>query len=467
MGCPVEVHLLIIDRLPKRADLNAMTLVNKHFENITQPLLFDEVDVGWTSKEPSPITLVLRTFIEKPDLAKMVESLRLDGFEFPTRDFDILPTLSVACLNMAKAAAIIKGTGADFADAWAQSVSDGEVDAVVTLLVTILPNVKNIHLGSDYTIEVSYLTKMLSLEQRKKPGVKLPALKQLRSVMIKNEYSDMFHGEIQSTAALLNFFNLPQLKDLCMAVSPLASEEPWRPEEHVRMDALTSLDLSRASEDQLGNILSLIPHLTTLRWQGYWCPQSYFPGNLRTAIDLDKLRVALENCRHSLQRLTLEVVDMYDIRSNEPEGSIWPMRLVGMPLQLTDFANLRSLCVPFVWVMGWRPGVVTHLVDKLPRGLEHLTLTDDFFTQKYWKWTKMDVQNAVWHLVTTHYYAESTCLRELHLAGVMFRDYWDQPKRRFVGGVCRTAKIKFQVLKTTQWERDHYAESDERKRRYA
>ncbi|KAF4999885.1 hypothetical protein FGRMN_2123 [Fusarium graminum] len=443
-----------------------MTLVNKHFENITQPLLFEEVDVGWSSKESPPLILALRTLLERPDLAEMVQSLRLDGYDFPEREFDSSPTISVVSLNIAKASVVIQGTGADFASPWIEGVSDGEVDALVTLLVVILPNVKSVYLGTDFSIEVSYLTMMLSLEQRNKTGVKLPALERVTDVVVKNLYADVVHDELDCTTGFLNFFHLPQLENLCIAVSPLLPEL-WCPEERPQLDNLTALDLSRATEDQLGSILSLTPNLKVLRWQGYWCPQNNNPESTRTSIDLDKLRVALKKSRHSLQRLTLEVVDNYNPSSEEPEGSIWPMRLVGTTLQLSDFANLRTLCVPLVWMMGWRAGHAKKpLIEKLPRRLEHLTLTDDFYAQKYWKWTRTDFHNVVWHLVTHHYNAESTCLRELYLSGVMFRDYWDRPRRRFVGGVCYHANIKFRVLKTTPWERDQHMEVDERERRY-
>ncbi|SPJ76250.1 uncharacterized protein FTOL_05981 [Fusarium torulosum] len=462
MSLPIEVQTIVAKQLSDRRDLRALTLVNRHFATISQPLLFKEVDVGWNPKEPSPLTLVTRTLLDRPDLAASVKSLRLDGYEFPEREPEVISTISVTGLNMIKAAGIINGTGADFADLWAQGVSDGEVDALVALLVLTVPNIRDIYLGTDFCIEVIFLTLMLDRREQSKPNVNLPALKHLTKVTMENHYADLFQEGINFNDGVLNFFNLPQLENLSIAISPIAAQ-PWRPDERFQIMAnLTFLHLLRASEEQLGAILSLTPRVVHLKWSGYWCPKEEYPEVLRTTIDLDKLRTALSKRRRSLQYLTLEVVD----DTTTVVDFIWPMKLTGTPLWLTDFTNLVRLIIPWVLLMGWCPQDSRPLIDKLPTNLVSLTLTDDLCYQKYWRWTKEEVQDLVRDFVVEHLNAPTTYLRKISLAGAIFDDQWTPKERKFAQTVCRKAGIKFKIHPTTPWEDEKDAAVKERKRRY-
>jgi hypothetical protein len=462
MGLPIEVQLIIAKQLTERRDRRALTLVNKHFANIFQPLLFKEVDVGWNPKEPSPLTLVTRTLLDRPDLAASVRSLRLDGYEFPEREPEVNSTISVTVLNMVKAAGIINGTGADFADLWAQGVSDGEVDALVALLVLIVPNIRDIYLGTDFCIEVLFLTLMLDRREQSKPSVNLPALEHLTNATLENQYADLFQELINFNDGVLNFFNLPQLENLSIAISPI-SAQPWRPDERFQtMANLTFLHLLRASEEQLGAILLLTPRVVHLKWSGYWCPKEENPTVLRTTIDLDKLRNALSKRRRKLQYLTLEVID----DSTTVVQFIWPMELTGKSLCLTDFTNLVGLIIPWVFLMGWCPQESQPLIDKVPMILASLTLTDDLCYQQYWRWTKEEIQDLVRDFLVQHLNAPTTCLRKLSLAGAVFNAQWTRRERNFARVVCGKAGIKFKIYPTTPWEDENDAATKERKRRY-
>jgi hypothetical protein len=462
MRLPIEVQTTIAEQISDRRDLYALTLVNRHFATISQPLLFKEVDVGWNPKEPSPLTLVIRTLLDRPDLAASVKSLRLDGYEFPEREAEVLSTISVTGLNMIKAAGIINGTGAGFADLWSQGVSDGEVDALVALLVLIVPNIRVIYLGIDFCIEVLFLTLMLDRREQSKPDVNLPALEHLTNVTMENHYADLFQEEINFNDGVLNFLNLPQLKNLSIAISPI-SAQPWRPDERFQIMAnLTFLHLLRASEEQLGAILSLTPRVVHLKWSGYWCPKEEYPEVLRTTIDLDKLRIALSRRRRSLQYLALEIVD----DTATVVEFIWPMKLTGTYLRLTDFTNLVRLIIPWVLLMGWCPQDSRPLIEKLPTNLVSLTLTDDLCYQKYWRWTKEEIQGLVRDFAVEHLNAPTTCLRKLSLAGAIFDDQWTPKERKSAQMVCRKAGIKFKIHSTTPWEDEKDAAVKERKRRY-
>ncbi|KAM0443985.1 hypothetical protein ACHAQK_002733 [Fusarium lateritium] len=461
MRLPTEVQIIIAGLLSDRRDLQALTLVNRHFARISQPVLYREVDVGWDPKEPSPLAVVTRTLLDRPDLAASVKSLRLDGYEFPEREPEVISTISVTGLNMAKAADIIKGTGADFADNWVQGVLDGAVDALVALIVVMTPSVRNLYLGVDFCIEVLFLTLMLDRREQRKPNVKLPALEHLTRVNMENHYADLFHEVLNFNDGVLNFFNLPQLKSLSFAVSPIAAQ-PWRPEERFSlMINLTFLHLMRASEEQLGAILSLTPRVVHLKWTGYWCPREEHPHELRTAIDLDKLRTALSKRKRTLQYLTLEVVD----DTMTTVEFIWPMKLMGS-LWLTDFTNLVGLIVPWVFLLGWCPEDSQLLIDKLPVNLVNLTLTDDMCYQRYWKWTKEGIDDLVQDYFFPYVNARTACLRKISLAGAVFCDYCTPKELRIVQKVCGNAGVKFKIHPTSPWEDEKDAAVKERKRRY-
>lgn len=462
MSMPIEVQFIIAEQVSERRDLHAMTLVNRHFTNMFQPLLYKEVDVGWSPKEPSPLTLATRTLLDRPDLSAYVESLRLDGYDFPERKPKVISTFSVTGLNTSKAAGIINCTGADFADMWAQGVSDGEVGALVALLVAIVPNVKDIYLGADFCIEVLFLALMLDRKQQSKLNVNLPALEHLTNVTLENHYADLFDEEINANDGVLNFFNLPQLESLSMAVS-LISARPWGPGERFQqMTNLTFLHLSRASEEQLRAILSLTPKIAHLKWSCYWCPKEEYTEVLRTTVDLDELRTALSKRKESLQYLTLEVVD----DTGEIPEVIWPMELTGTSLRLTDFDNLVSLTVPWVFLMGWRPQDSKPLINKLPMNLASLTLTDNMCYQEHWGWTEEDIKDHVSDFVSQHLNAPTTCLRELSLAGAVFDYQWATEEREFIRKWCEKAGIEFNIHPTTPWEDEADEAIKERKRRY-
>ncbi|KAM0234036.1 hypothetical protein ACHAP5_010214 [Fusarium lateritium] len=461
MRLPTEVQIIIAEQLSDRRDLQALALVNRHFARISQPVLFREVDVGWDPKEPSPLALVTRTLLDRPDLAASVKSLRLDGYEFPEREPEVISTISVTGLNMTKAADIIKGTGADFADNWVQGVLDGAVDALVALIILMIPFVRDIYLGVDYCIEVLFLTLMLDRREQMKPNVKLPALEYLARVNMENHYADLFHEVLNFNDGILNFFNLPQLKSLSFAVSPIAAQ-PWRPEGRFsKMINLTFLHLLRASEEQLGAILSLTPNVVHLKWSGYWCPREEHPDALRTIIDLDKLSTALSERNRTLQYLTLEVVD----DTMTTVEFIWPMKLMGS-LWLTDFTDLVGLIVPWVFLMGWCPQDSRPLIDKLPVNLVNLTLTDDMCYQRYWQWTKEGIDDLAQEYFLPYINTPTTCLQKISLAGAVFCDYWTPEELDIIQEVCGKADVIFKILPTSPWEDEKDAAVKERKRRY-
>jgi hypothetical protein len=459
MSLPIEVQFIIAEQLSERRDIHAMTLVNTHFANMFQPLLYKEVDVGWSPEEPSPLTLATRTLLDRPDLAACVESLRLDGYEFPERAPDAISTICVTGLNMIKAAGIINHTGAYFADLWTQGVLDGEVDALVALLIAIVPNVKDIYLGIDFCIEVLFLTLMLDRREQSKPNVNLPTLEHLTNVTMENHYADLFNKVINFNDGVLNFFNLPQLESLSVAVSPI-SAQPWRPDERFQlMTNLTFLHLSRASEEQLGAILSLTPKIVHLKLSCYWCPREEYIERSQTVIDLDKLRTALKKRRNSLQYLTLEVID----NAGEIPEFIWPMELTGTSFKLTDFTKLVKLVIPWVLLTGWCRQDSLPLIEKLPMNLVSLTLTDDLCYQDNWRWTYEAIRGLLWEFVAQHLNAPTSCLQELSLAGAVFGNHqgWGS-----VRGVCSKAGIRFIVHPTTPWEDEVTETIEERKRRY-
>ncbi|KAF4948546.1 hypothetical protein FSARC_13718 [Fusarium sarcochroum] len=446
-SCPDEVQLLILKELPEYEDLRSMALINKRFCNIAQPVLIRDIFVGWEPGSSPCLTTVIRTLLDRPDLANEVKSLRLDGHEFPDRCPDVMPTMSVAALNMLKVASFIEKTGADFADAWAEAVSDGEIDALVTLLIALVPRVKEIYLGPDFSIEIYYLEMMFDPDRRSKPGVELPAHEHLRALTVRNETVDSYHSWFNFTKSGLVFFNISQLHALSIAAISSSTPMFWPKGRPQALKRLVELHLHRVRESQLEGFFSLTPNMRVLRWVWSWNPEH--PEVFTNVIDVGMLESALETRMTDLETLDIQLVDDAGI---EDPTHLWAIQMQGELNELRYFCVLRQLIIPLTLLMGYSSTSRRTLRSKIPSCLISLCLTDDLCQQLDYDWSKKSIRSLIHEFLYGEIEVSRTDIRSLSIAGATFHDVWTAEEVQILKDGCRRHDIDLDVLDYTPAE---------------
>ncbi|KAF4446799.1 hypothetical protein F53441_9580 [Fusarium austroafricanum] len=441
--------------LPK-ADILSMIRVNKHFGNIAQPFLFEEIDVGCPGHagSPSSLALVIRTLLDNPHLADSARHLRFDGNRYHGNSSNATPRTALCGMDLIKATDMIKDTGVQFAKLWTRSVASGLIDGLIALLILLCPNTTSIFLGKNYALNVNYLTMMFDPKLRSQPNVKLPEFKQLQYVTVRNDLST------RATNTFWDFFLLSQLKMLNISGN-FPEISSWIPEERPRvMERLRVLNLTRFGETQLSSILALTPNISILGWNHSCRPRQGDDPHTVT-IDINVLQDALKPFRRKLTQLDLFADDGTQI---EPINSRRTL-IRGGPLSLDQFSSLRVVIVPWVFIMGPSSLASATLWDKIPQTVTSLTLTSDLCYQRYWGWTKTTVKQTLREFFR-HQSHTKTDLKELYMAGTIFDDMFNSEGLANMKRHTRRFGVELQVIPYTPMLSRHVGDEMERERRF-
>ncbi|KAF5019489.1 hypothetical protein F66182_8496 [Fusarium sp. NRRL 66182] len=461
-SCPVEVHLLIVNCLwRQRTTLHALSLVNKHFSIIAQPFLYEEVDVGWADGESPPLTLIIRTLLDRPELANNIKFLRLDGWNFPDRVPDRLPRISPAALDLEKVAQFITNSNVLLGQEWGEGIFDGELDAIVALLLALLPRLKSLFLGQDFSTEIIYVGMILDPNQVNNPDHRIHKFEHLRKVTMKNENMDRYHNMYDFSESALAFFNMSQLEELSMAPILPEIDFTWPTGTPQPMEKLKYLHVERVRETQLERILCLAPNLKSFSWNWSYDNErdGAEHGNL---FELDRMDSAFRVVNKTLTAISITVDE--DGGINHPDH-FWHIRVSGNLEGLVDFTNLRDLTIPLVLLLGYSPDSAPPLRSRVPPTVLRLYLTDNLCFQDHFKWDRNSLMTHMMPFI----YAElssRTKLDEFVLAGTVFNILlpWDQ--RKELGLLAARARIKFNVWEWTPGETMKEREDFERRLRY-
>jgi hypothetical protein len=457
-----------LDFLSKE-DLVALSLVNKHLANIVQPVLHREVDVscptGGTTGDPTPLILVVRTLLDRPDLAQAVQHLRFDGYDFPARKVDEIPITPITCLkrtDMIKALKVIHGSRLNDAIGWAKCFLGGQVDSIVALLVALTPKVRSIYLGEDFSVEIYYLRLLFDPERRiTSRNSSFHKFEHLRHVTVNNYAATYYHRRLKLTNVFQSFFHLHMLEKLFISGSFPEDSRPVVAS--TKMNNLRCLDLKRIDEAELEQILSLAPNLTGLKYTYAWHSKASDLSNRTLTLDMSTLRDSLEGHRLKLERLELLAVDDPGVLKRD---TLWPLAIQGSPLKLHAFSNLRILLVPWIFITGPSKGAhVSPLRYVIPESVVLLSLADDLHRQPYWGWKGEDIKQMVADYL--HYVKEAeTALGAMYMVGPLFTDLWTDEEYFSARMLALSADVNFRAVKMTISENDECREMKERYRRY-
>ncbi|KAG8413536.1 hypothetical protein J3459_015280 [Metarhizium acridum] len=93
-------------------NLLSMGRVNRNIRNAAEPLVYSTIDTTWALRSTPPAMLVLRSILDRPDLAGHVHKLRFQGDGFENRpQVREPPAFSASPLLVKKATKFIQSTG--------------------------------------------------------------------------------------------------------------------------------------------------------------------------------------------------------------------------------------------------------------------------------------------------------------------------------------------------------------------
>ncbi|CAH0020348.1 unnamed protein product [Clonostachys rhizophaga] len=352
--CPRELQLAIFALLPS-GDLLSLSLVSKSLHSFVEPLLVADIHLEW-KKQPDhnlpPVAALLRTFLESPYLGQYCLNLRLTGMGFKTHPVEL---------------------------------QVGAVDALVALLISMLPNLISLELGPNSTLESACLGKFLrqAITCVGNRSSWLPKFPSLKHVVFAGRTNEFRHCDFNNAADVLPFFYLPSLQTMSVSIdNPVAWTWPHSDNATPPLpSSLTSLELFRLRETRLEHRLAPLKSLKKLHW--HWFYQEHLDSHASTDIvALDVMAHALCQVHGTLMELTIEA----DTEANELYGGYEDpdVETRGSLHGLAQLAQLKFLPIPWDFLIGLSPeevtGKMTHLGVSLPSGLEVLVMTGELLS---------------------------------------------------------------------------------------
>ncbi|KAK8139058.1 hypothetical protein PG984_002438 [Apiospora sp. TS-2023a] len=282
LKCPSEILSYVLDSCSP-ADHLRVSRVNKRLNGVANRFLYSTVQFRWTTpgktdKGTPPVTIFLRSILGNPQLAALVQSLRLVGdssFCYSFR-FDMnLPTISWAGTGstLDRAVGLVTELPVPYAQEWVRGLKIGTMDSIIAFLLTRLVNLRSFVTTANFTKEMTLQGAMFrsALCGQNRTGHQqnqvgwLPRFDQIQEVSA-DFYRLSYIWCDPNTDTLLPFFYLPAIQtlDLCLDSPPIFS---WPATTAPDATTLTSLTLRHVRESALKGILSSTKQLIKLDWE--------------------------------------------------------------------------------------------------------------------------------------------------------------------------------------------------------
>ncbi|KAL9632063.1 MAG: hypothetical protein Q9164_005544 [Protoblastenia rupestris] len=270
----------------------------------------------------------------------------------------------------------------------------GEIDIYVCLVLSILPNLRSLALGSHFVTCLNGLLGRLptlaTTTSRKASGDDdLPTgpFASLQHVQLGRTGPNAVRSLLGSRSSdLIPFFYLPSLQDLVIEL-PRSHKHSWPTlSERPPMKNLTHLTLPycKANESTLEQILASKPPLKKLVYD-YMCDEdvSFDRGYY---FNLPTFSQALSHIQATLESLTILLAHLapdVDTYACYEQGFF-----NGCLAPLAGSQRLTYLEIPFLMLTGWN--VVSRdtrpWAEMLPKSIQHLCLTDDLISWQDCDW---------------------------------------------------------------------------------
>ncbi|EJP60792.1 uncharacterized protein BBA_10260 [Beauveria bassiana ARSEF 2860] len=386
---PNELLLSLLNLLPL-TDLLSMSRVSKSIYALSLPLIYSTIETTWVLGTMPPVVLLLRSLVERPELSGHIRNLRLEGNGVQGRtELTELPAFPIDAPLLSKASKIIKATKVPFVDRWIHELQSGTVDAIVALLLAMLPNLTSLFLGPNFTVRSRLWGGMFQCALCKpQQNYQLPAYKILRHVTSKFRAKEYYHDDICNAADVLPLFYLPSIENLSVSIDNPA-EFTWPASHAPAPSSIVSLDIYRLRESRLEPVLSVLKGLQRLHWHWFYQPdldEEVSKGVVR----LDTAAAALNKVADTLTDLTISAMTRpaYSVGDYDPP----PLEIQASLDGLSRLRKLKILSLPWAFLigMGFSESPTKRLLSALPPSLEVLRLTADLDDHDEWEWEEED-----------------------------------------------------------------------------
>lgn len=404
---PKEIQL-DIGRLLEQSDLAALSAVCRDLRDVAGTLLYDSITMRWTQQDYRPrIALLLRTVLERRELGHHIRSLELQGDTFFTfsgymsgvrgvhnygpcnQEFEkpeVLPGRADAlAMGMVRAAVTSLGLPPGKTEPWLSEIQRGVADALVALIVSMLPNLCRLSLSNNWTDATRFLGLVFGASVSARLGAPhsmhglataaaahpLPAFDPLESIYLGLQEHEEDTKTAENTLDMLALFYLPSIRTLSIKIdNPIHFSWPFPAPPNPT--SLRCLKLSRIRETRLEPLLSAIPNLETLVYKWFYQPDVDQHVSHET-VRLDTMAAAIARCSESLRAL--------EIKAGTEPASQWgdyeppDITLQGSLRELSRLHRLKHLAAPWPFIVGVDfPPPVGLICQILPPNIEGLLI---------------------------------------------------------------------------------------------
>lgn len=373
--CIGDAFSMVLDYL-STSDLLALCLVDKGSRTFAEARLYSDVEISWEEGKDPPIAQFMVSIVARPDLATHVRSLRLLGRCYPPlkgrKPEGPIPFLCVADLNFDRCLQAVKASGLNFTSEWKTQLLKGRADAIVSLCLSQLHQIRTLALGYNFTRETELIGMLLRATVCATCHSDLSKFEHLHEVTYHSfqeahTFNKVEYGRV--TRDLIPLFYLPKVRRLTASLdNPVMLE--W-PQASPHAASISYLDLKFIRESSLRGLLTATPALKVLRWQWYYDSDSRHETHTRV-LDLQGIWYSLGPVCETIEELdiTVDTLDGYD-------GYERPfLEVTGTSTGLRSFKHLKMLKVPLALLVGFNQVDAPPLTEVMPIGLQRVFIAD-------------------------------------------------------------------------------------------
>lgn len=347
----------------------------------------------WNSpQEPSTgnpsIHLLLRKLLDSPQICASIKHLSFSGDPGPRKP------ISVGDIKAGED--LVRGAQFPLAPLWIEALSLGNINVLVALVLSQLPNLQTIHLDQDFFANSQFLGLLFQHELSPKQSSSWPVSNFFCLHKISLFTPEPVVGLRRSSTRasfdpdqMMSLFYLPNIQSIEAVV--LARKRVYPPKSYPPCASkLQSLKLPRCELDLDGlkMFMTVTPSLEKPYYDRRCDLDPREPDNGPSRVyDLSKLCKALTYIQGTLKHLSLPI-SYYASTAMDPD---WPNEdccLIGSPFLFQQFQKLEYLEIPFVFLFGYHRTSMTSYnpYELLPCTLRHLFLRDDLANCVDYEW---------------------------------------------------------------------------------
>lgn len=441
---PTELLLSILKRTSSRQDLRNMGLTCKKFHEVANDLMYASISLDWSPRPETSsyaVTFLLRSLMENPKLGGLIKDLYLHGRDF--RGFikwnTLTPPVCVDALDLNMVSSTIHGFQVPHAQEWEEEARRGKMDAIVTLLLSFLPNLTRLRVLSNFAKETRILglTLMHDIKAASINNGVLPMRHSLEDVTVSR--FRLGNGKVKedNTAETLLWFYLPKIRLLNLSIDNPKSFT-WPLEHSPCPSQLRSLRLSLIREPHAQQVFAVCNGLKQLSWTLEH--NAEFKAISKPNFDLNGVTDALGPLRESLEDLTLKAsIEM------GPSDIEYPHVDVRGSLAIADFPAVRKFTLSWSLAMGIQPNCQRRLSTSIPRNVQEITITDDLEQTEDFEWDEFSMLGPIDRFLSSHK-EHTPFLEQFNLVVEGIDANWSDRMRKEIQYLCAGVGLKCKIL---------------------